>query len=176
VVDPATGEGTAGNAGHLPTLLIGPDGKAQLDSAEAGTPLGWASPRRQHTFRLPSGSTAVFYSDGLVENRVRGLDAGLDELVAVASSAPADVLGRPGELLQYLVDHMLAGHEQDDDVTVLVVHVSGPGTVTAAGTGSGLGSGAGDRSIGRSAQVGQEGDEVSQLGGIELRIGVFRHQ
>jgi len=75
-----------------------------------------------------------------VENRVRGLDAGLDELVAVASSAPADVLDRPGELLQYLLDHMLAGHEQDDDVTVLVVHVSASGSITGAGTGPGLGS------------------------------------
>jgi PAS domain S-box-containing protein len=140
VVDPLTGEGLAGNAGHLPTLLIGPDGKAELDAAEAGTPLGWASPRKQHSFRLPPGSTAVFYSDGLVENRVRGLDAGLDELVAVASSAPADVLERPGELLQYLLDHMLAGHEQDDDVTVLVVHVSASGSITGAGTGPGLGS------------------------------------
>jgi serine phosphatase RsbU (regulator of sigma subunit) len=142
MVDPLTGEGLAGNAGHLPTLLIAPDGKALLDEAEAGTPLGWASPRKQHSFRLPPGSTAVFYSDGLVENRVRGLDAGLEELVAVASSAPAHVLGRPGELLQYLLDHMLAGHEQDDDVTVLVVHVSGSGAIIGAGTGPGLGSGA----------------------------------
>jgi PAS domain S-box-containing protein len=142
VIDPLTGEGLAGNAGHLPTLLIAPDGKAVLDSAEAGTPLGWASPRKQHSFRLPPGSTAFFYSDGLVENRVRGLDAGLDELVAVASSAPPDVLSRPGELLQYLLDHMLAGHEQDDDVTVLVVHVSGSGVITGAGTGPGLGFGA----------------------------------
>jgi PAS domain S-box-containing protein len=140
VIDPLTGEGLAGNAGHLPALLIGADGKAQLDAVEAGTPLGWASPRKQHSFRLPPGSTAVFYSDGLVENRVRGLDAGLDELVAVASSAPADVLDRPGELLQYLLDHMLAGHEQDDDVTLLVVHVSASGSDASAGTGPGLGS------------------------------------
>ncbi len=123
VIDPETGEGQAGNAGHLPTLLLSPDGPPVLDPAEAGTPLGWASPRRQHAFRLPPGSTAVFYSDGLVENRVRGLDAGLDELVAVSASAPQDLLSDPGRLLQYLIDHMLAGHEQDDDVTVLVMHV-----------------------------------------------------
>src|SRR5262249_3267143 len=123
LVDPLTGEGLARNAGHLPTLLIAPDGKAVLDPAEAGTPLGWASPRKQHSFRLPPGSTAVFYSDGLVENRMRGLDAGLDELVAVASSAPDDLLSAPRRLLQYLLDHMLAGYEQDDDVTVLVMHV-----------------------------------------------------
>jgi PAS domain S-box-containing protein len=123
VIDPETGEGQAGNAGHLPTLLLTPGASPVLDPAEAGTPLGWASPRRQHAFRLPPGSTAVFYSDGLVENRVRGLDAGLDELVAISANAPDDLLGDPGRLLQYLLDHMLAGHEQDDDVTVLVMHV-----------------------------------------------------
>jgi PAS domain S-box-containing protein len=123
VIDPETGEGQAGNAGHPPTLLLTPGALPVLDGAEAGTPLGWASPRRQHAFRLPPGSTAVFYSDGLVENRRRGLDAGLDELVRVAASAPEDLADAPGRLLQYLLDHMLAGYEQDDDVTVLVMHV-----------------------------------------------------
>jgi PAS domain S-box-containing protein len=123
VIDPETGEGQAGNAGHPPTLLLTPNALPVLDSAEAGTPLGWASPRRQHAFRLPPGSTAVFYSDGLVENRIRGLDAGLDELVRTAEGAPQDLMSAPGRLLQYLLDNMLAGHEQDDDVTVLVMHV-----------------------------------------------------
>jgi PAS domain S-box-containing protein len=123
VIDPETGDGQAGNAGHLPTLLLAPGAPPVLDQAEAGTPLGWPSPRKQHSFRLPPGSTAVFYSDGLVENRMRGLDSGLDELVRVAASAPEDLLRAPGGLLQYLLDHMLAGHEQDDDVTVLVMHV-----------------------------------------------------
>ena len=125
VIDPETGEGQAGNAGHLPTLLLTPGELPVLDQAEAGTPLGWPSPRKQHAFRLPPGSTAVFYSDGLVENRVRGLDAGLDELVSIAAGAPQDLQDAPGRLLQYLLDHMLAGHEQDDDVTVLVMHVPG---------------------------------------------------
>jgi len=137
VIDPATGEGLAGNAGHLPTLLIAPDGKVILDPAEAGTPLGWPSPRKQHAFRMPPGSTAVFYSDGLVENRMRGLDAGLEDLLRVASGAAPDVLGTPGRLLQYLLDHVLAGHEQDDDVTVLVMHIgaTGTGTVLIGGQG-----------------------------------------
>jgi PAS domain S-box-containing protein len=119
VIDPETGEGQAGNAGHPPTLLLTPGALPVLDGAEAGTPLGWASPRRQHAFRLPPGSSA----DGLVENRRRGIDAGLDELVRIAASAPEDMVGAPGPLLEYLVENMLAGHEQDDDVTVLVMHV-----------------------------------------------------
>ena len=89
VVDPVTGDGVAGNAGHLPPLLLSPDGQPRLESAEGGTPLGWASPREQYPFRLPPGNTVVLYSDGLVENRKRGLDAGLNELVAVAGQAPA---------------------------------------------------------------------------------------
>jgi PAS domain S-box-containing protein len=133
VIDPETGEGQAGNAGHPPTLLLTPGALPVLDGAEAGTPLGWASPRRQHAFRLPPGSTAVFYSDGLVENRMRGLDSGLDELVRIAADAPQDLLGEPGRLLQYLLDNMLAGYEQDDDVTMLVMHVPA-GTVFDKGS------------------------------------------
>jgi PAS domain S-box-containing protein len=127
VIDPETGDGVLGNAGHLPALVLEAGCAPRFDHVEAGTPLGWASPRKQHAFNLRPGSTAVFYSDGLVENRNRGLDAGLEELAAVAARADADVLARPGRLLEYLVERMLAGHEQDDDVTVLVVHVPAGG-------------------------------------------------
>jgi PAS domain S-box-containing protein len=122
VIDPETGEGMLGNAGHLPALVLEAGSAPRFDQVEPGTPLGWASPRKQHPFTLHPGSTAVFYSDGLVETRNRGLDAGLEELAAVAVRANDDLLSRPGRLLEYLADHMLAGHEQDDDVTVLVMH------------------------------------------------------
>jgi PAS domain S-box-containing protein len=122
VLDPVSGEGMAGSAGHLPLLLLSTDAPPRLEQAAAGTPLGWASPRQQYAFRLPPGNTAVLYSDGLVENRKRGLDTGLDELVAVAAEAPAAAVEDPALLLDYLVDRMLTGYEQDDDVTVLVVH------------------------------------------------------
>jgi len=123
VLDPVTGEGLAGNAGHPPPLLMSRHSPPRLDLGEAGTPLGWASPRQQYVFRLPPEYTAVLYSDGLVENRRRGLDAGLDELVSVAAKATPQVAEDPSKLLGYLVDRMLAGYEQDDDVTVLVLHV-----------------------------------------------------
>jgi PAS domain S-box-containing protein len=123
VLDPVTGEGLAGNAGHLPPLLLSRDAPPRLDTTEAGTPLGWACPRQQYVFRLPPGTTAVLYSDGLVENRRRGLDSGLDELVSVAAQARPGMVEDPARLLEYLVDRMLTGYEQDDDVTVLVLHV-----------------------------------------------------
>jgi len=147
VVDPRTGQGVAGNAGHLPPLLLSPGEPPRLDQTEAGTPLGWASPRHQYPFSLPRGNTAVLYSDGLVENRRRGLDSGLDELVAVAGQAPPDVVADPQRLIDYLVEKMLAGYEQDDDVTVLVLQMPEPdpagprqpGQQVRAGRGRGLG-------------------------------------
>jgi PAS domain S-box-containing protein len=126
VLDPASGDGMAGSAGHLPPLMLSVDSPPWLDRSEAGTPLGWASPRHQYAFRLPPGNTAVLYSDGLVENRRRGLDTGLDELVAVAAQAPAQAMEDPAMLLEYLLNRMLTGYEQDDDVTVLVVHSPPP--------------------------------------------------
>jgi len=148
VVDPQTGEGVAGNAGHLPPLLLSPGEPPRLDQTEAGTPLGWASPRHQYPFSLPRGNTAVLYSDGLVENRRRGLDSGLDELVAVAGQAPPDVVADPQRLIDYLVEKMLAGYEQDDDVTVLVLQMPDPEPAGQrqpgrAGRGRGLGRGRG---------------------------------
>jgi PAS domain S-box-containing protein len=142
VVDPKTGEGVAGNAGHLPPLLLGPAMLPRLDPTEAGTPLGWASPRQQYPFRLPPGNTAVLYSDGLVENRRRGLDAGLDELVAVAARAPRTVVEDPRKLIDYLVEKMMTGYEQDDDVTVLVLQMpgrdaGGPGVIARNQVGAG---------------------------------------
>ena len=41
----------------------------------------------------------------------------------MAARADKDLLGHPERLLEYLVERMLAGHDQDDDVTVLVMHV-----------------------------------------------------
>ena len=122
VIDPETGEGVLGNAGHLPALVLEAGCAPRFCEVEEGTPLGMPSPRKQRKFSLSPGDSAVFYSDGLVENRNRGLDVGLEELAAVAARADEDLLASPERLLEYLVERMLAGHEQDDDVTVLVMH------------------------------------------------------
>ncbi|WP_261986808.1 SpoIIE family protein phosphatase [Actinomadura sp. HBU206391] len=123
VIDPETGVGVLSNAGHPPPLLISPNAPARLSASEPGTPLGWPSQRQQTSFSIESGNTVVFYSDGLVENRRRGVDAGLDELVGVAADAPPEVVADPEIIVDFLVDRMLAGYEQDDDVTVLALHV-----------------------------------------------------
>jgi len=123
VLDPKTGQGTLSNAGHPPPLLLGGGKPARLSTHEAGTPLGWPSQRQQTSFSVETGNTVVFYSDGLVENRRRGVDAGLEELVTVAAGAPPEVVADPERLVDFLLDRMLAGYEQVDDVTVLALHV-----------------------------------------------------
>ncbi|MFC0042139.1 SpoIIE family protein phosphatase [Actinomadura rayongensis] len=123
VIDPETGQGAFSNAGHPPPLVVSPHAPARVDDVEPGTPLGWPSERRQTSFSVETGNTVVFYSDGLVENRRRGVDAGLEELAAVAADAPPEVVGDPERLVDFLVDRMLAGYEQVDDVTVLALHV-----------------------------------------------------
>ncbi|NUR91605.1 MAG: SpoIIE family protein phosphatase, partial [Nonomuraea sp.] len=123
VVEPVTGEGTLALAGHPPPVLVSPQGTAILGDVEPGTPLGWPTSRRQFRFVVPPGHTAVLYSDGLVENRKRGLDAGLAEICNVVTEAPPEVVSSPHMLLDFLVDRMLSGYEQDDDVTALAIHV-----------------------------------------------------
>ncbi|TDQ48220.1 SpoIIE family protein phosphatase [Actinorugispora endophytica] len=123
VLEPGSGHGYLANAGHLPPLLIAPDGEPSLLETDPSTPLGMPLPREHHKFFVPPGNTLVLYSDGLVENRRRSAGAGLEELVTVASQAPAEVVGDPQKILKYLVERMLAGYEQDDDVTLLAVHV-----------------------------------------------------
>ena len=124
VVDPAVGEAVISNAGHPPALIFPVDGPPQVTTTTpVDTPLGVPDERAQHHWSLPPGSTAVFYSDGLVENRKRGWDSGLQELEAVAAEAPPEVVADPDRLVNYLVERMLTGHEQNDDVTLLALRV-----------------------------------------------------
>jgi hypothetical protein len=54
----------------------------------------------------------------------------------VTADAPAEAVTNPAMLLDYLVERMMTGYEQDDDVTVLVVHSprrAGGASVTSAG-------------------------------------------
>jgi PAS domain S-box-containing protein len=124
LIDPTTGAGLAGNAGHPPPLLISHNKQPQFDSTAPGTPLGWAIPREQYSLKLTPGDSIILYSDGLIINRNRGLDEGLHDLVSVTKDVAPEVARDPAKLLKHLVYRMLAGYEQDDDVVVLVLQLS----------------------------------------------------
>lgn len=108
-------------AGHLPALLVRGGGVTLLD--EAGGPLiGFGgTPRSTGSVDLEPGDVVVYYTDGLIERRDRGLRDGLAALSAVAAAVTArDAAGVGEELLSRLADH------PEDDVAVVVVRVPSP--------------------------------------------------
>jgi anti-sigma regulatory factor (Ser/Thr protein kinase) len=119
VMEPDQGTARYASAGHVPPLVISPEGEAvYLDSAP-NPPLGvFESPaHREITVELTPGSTIVLYTDGLVEQRGVSIDQGLEALRLAASQDPC----HPDELCDRLVDAMLAIHPADDDIAVLAL-------------------------------------------------------
>ncbi|MET0787941.1 MAG: SpoIIE family protein phosphatase [Cellulomonas sp.] len=105
-------------AGHLPALHVRAGQVTQLGAA--GGPLvgfGGAG-RTTATVDLDPGDVLVYYTDGLIERRDRGLRDGIEALSAVAAAVTArDAAGVGEELLSRLADH------PEDDVAVVVVRV-----------------------------------------------------
>jgi serine phosphatase RsbU (regulator of sigma subunit) len=76
------------NAGHPPPLLLHPDGTAELLHTTPEVLLGVrpGRSRTDHVTPLPTGSTLLLYTDGLVERRGEDLDDGLERLVAAVEA------------------------------------------------------------------------------------------
>jgi DNA-binding response OmpR family regulator len=96
LVDPATGELSIVNCGHMPPLLVDGtlvDGSTAVFVGEGGLMLGLTRHEpHQETASLPAGGTLLLFTDGLVEDRTIVLDANLEKLRSTALSAPdADV-------------------------------------------------------------------------------------
>jgi sigma-B regulation protein RsbU (phosphoserine phosphatase) len=106
-------------AGHLPPLVLQPDGSVAYLWEGRSTPLAavpQAGPRREAEATLVPGSRLLLYTDGLVERRDRGLDEGLDELArAVIDHADLPL----GEMVDAVVAEMLVHEQVRDDVCVL---------------------------------------------------------
>jgi PAS domain S-box-containing protein len=119
VMEPDHGTIRFANAGHVPPLVIAPEGDAHyLDSAH-NPPLGvFDSPDHIETsVELPPGTTIVLYTDGLVEERGVSIDQGLEALRLAASQDTC----HPDELCERLVESMLAIHPANDDIAVLAL-------------------------------------------------------
>lgn len=125
VLDTNSGELRLSSAGHLPPLTIGFEGLPVFLVRDPDLPVGVAAgdERREHRVRLRAGDSLVLYSDGLVEDRARGIDDGLDALAAAAGRLHT---GDVETLCSSLVRTMVGDAGGDDDVAVLVLRWAGP--------------------------------------------------
>ena len=81
VYDPLERRGLIANAGHLPPVAVAPDGTTTVISMPSGAPLGVGGVRFESVeFALPEDHVLALYTDGLVEQRGRGIDEGIDLL------------------------------------------------------------------------------------------------
>ncbi|MFF4095953.1 SpoIIE family protein phosphatase [Streptomyces sp. NPDC001834] len=118
VHDPNEGRLVHASAGHLPILVCHEDGTVHRAQDPTGPPLGtggWI--HTSGTIELPPGSTAVFYTDGLVERRSEDIDEGVAALERALSGAK----GSPQVVCDRLIRSLGVTAEHDDDVAVLVV-------------------------------------------------------
>ncbi|WNF28488.1 SpoIIE family protein phosphatase [Streptomyces sp. C11-1] len=126
VHDPNEGQLVYASAGHLPILVRDEDGTVQRAAEPTGPPLGtggWV--HTSGTIALPPGSTAVLYTDGLVERRSEDIDEGVASLARALSGAK----GSPQVVCDRLIRSLGVTAEHDDDVAVLVVqHPARTGT------------------------------------------------
>jgi serine phosphatase RsbU (regulator of sigma subunit) len=106
------------SAGHLPPLLLEPDGTARLLWSEPDLMLGVHPVTERHDSRLvlAPGATLLLFTDGLVERRDIGLEAGLERLRATSTGLQALDL----ENLCDAVLHQVGG-APEDDIALLAV-------------------------------------------------------
>ncbi|MFC8199421.1 SpoIIE family protein phosphatase [Streptomyces sp. NPDC060006] len=118
VHDPNEGRLVYASAGHLPILVRDESGTVLRADEPTGPPLGtggWM--HSSGSVPLGPGSTAVLYTDGLVERR----DADLDEGIASLAQALAGATGTPQVVCDRLVRSAGVTADHDDDVAVLVL-------------------------------------------------------
>lgn len=119
VINPEGSSCVAAQAGHLPPLVISPDGETEMLGLPPGLPLGLGDDCFEATeISLPSGATLALYTDGLVESRTRPLDDGL----AALRQELGTVLAKPGTTLGSAcesVTQALREHGEDDITLVL---------------------------------------------------------
>jgi serine phosphatase RsbU (regulator of sigma subunit) len=121
VFDAVSGSCEVASAGHLPPLLVSPDGSSQFLDVPPSPPLGIGSgPIQSQVFKIRDGSLLVMYTDGLVERRASDIDEGLTRLRETFGP------GSASRSLEDLCKATLAGvyaDAQRDDIAVLMARL-----------------------------------------------------
>jgi serine phosphatase RsbU (regulator of sigma subunit)/anti-sigma regulatory factor (Ser/Thr protein kinase) len=120
VLDPEAAEATLVSAGHLPPIVVGPDGRAKVLDVEGDPPVGAFRAARFHERRVPiePGSRLVLVTDGAAEVRGEPLDAGLERLRALCETEADN-----RALCSAIAGGAASGGPSNDDVAVLIAHV-----------------------------------------------------
>jgi serine phosphatase RsbU (regulator of sigma subunit)/anti-sigma regulatory factor (Ser/Thr protein kinase) len=124
VYDPVSRRCTLARAGHPQPAVVGPDGTVEFVDLPSGPPLGLGGvPFETVELELAEGSQLILYTDGLIEDRGRDIDAGLDKLSAVLACADR----APEDTCEAILDALLPARPADD-VALLVARtrVMGP--------------------------------------------------
>ncbi|HEY2504896.1 MAG TPA: ATP-binding SpoIIE family protein phosphatase [Streptosporangiaceae bacterium] len=121
VFDAVAGTCEVASAGHLPPLLVHPDGTNELLDVLQAPPLGVGTGLIQsRMLDIADGSLLVLYTDGLVEKRTRDIDEGIGRLREIFGPGCTD------QPLEELCHATLAGvfaDEHRDDIAVLVARL-----------------------------------------------------
>ncbi|THA84413.1 SpoIIE family protein phosphatase [Streptomyces sp. A0592] len=116
VYDPVSGRCRMASAGHPGPALIRSDGRVEFPELPAGLPLGVGGmPFEAVELQLAEGSRLVLFTDGLVEDRDRDFDTGLQLL--------AEALSRPGRSPDQAASDVLAAMlfpAPSDDIALLI--------------------------------------------------------
>jgi Stage II sporulation protein E (SpoIIE)/PAS fold len=119
VLDPASRTCTVARAGHLPPVLVQPDGSTLIPDLVPGLPLGMGETCYPTVeLSLPEGATLALFTDGLVESRTRSLDDGISLLrTALATSC--------GEPLAPACERVTEALQQngEDDLTLVLARI-----------------------------------------------------
>ncbi|MGW3725832.1 SpoIIE family protein phosphatase [Streptomyces sp. NPDC000851] len=123
VYDPVSRRCSLTRAGHPVPAVVGPDGTVEFVDLPSGPPLGLGGmPFETVELDLAEGSQLVLYTDGLIEDRLRDIDTGLERLRTVLACA-----GRPPEETCDAVLDALLADRPSDDVALLVARTNALG-------------------------------------------------
>ncbi|MFD0006040.1 SpoIIE family protein phosphatase [Streptomyces sp. NPDC127178] len=112
IYDPTRRRCAMARAGHLAPALVQRDGSVTFPELPAGPPLGLGGmPFQTAELDLDEGSQLVLYTDGLVEDRARDLDVGMELLRKALTGHPDRP---PEESCQAVLDELLPGRPKDD--------------------------------------------------------------
>ena len=113
VYDAVSGDCEVAVAGHLPPLLVHPDGSNELLDVPPAPPLGIGDGEvESRQFKIEDGSLFVLYTDGLVENKGQDISDGLARLQGIFGPGSPT---RPLEALcKAALDGVYSDHQRDD--------------------------------------------------------------